>query len=374
MRNGSQVTAAACACLFVSFLSNALAQPAPSCGNGTDAAPRPLTGVALAATRDGTLYFADRTTSLVRKITPAGVIANVAGTGTPGFAGDGGNASAGQIGLVAQLSVDGSGNLFIAEASPGRVRKVTPGGTITTVAGSGRTGFEGDGGPATSASLCTPAGMALDGSGNLYLGFEVPGMALEGDRGYRVRRVTPAGIITTVADAGTQESTTGGSAAADVTPARTGPARVTSLTAHPDGTLYFSDGARIRRMTPGGTITIAAGTGRRGVAADGLAAASSDIGLIVDVEIDDAGNLLFSEGGSNRIRTISRLGILGTMSGSEPGAPGSPRRPRDLATDGAGNVFFVERLSLTGSPPDNQAWLIRKLTRQGAASTLFMLP
>jgi hypothetical protein len=373
MRNWSHVTAAACACLFVSFASNALAQPALSCGNGTDAPTRPLTGVALAATRDGTLYFADRTTSLVRKITPAGVIANVAGTGTPGFAGDGGNASAAPIGLVAQLAVDRSGNLFIAEANPGRVRKVTPGGAITTVAGSGRTGFEGDGGPAISASLCTPAGMALDGSGNLYLGFEVPGTALDGGRGYRVRRVTPAGIITTVADTGEQESTTGGSAAAGP-PATTGPARVTSLTAHADGTLYFSDGARIRRMTPGGTITIAAGTGRRGVAADGLPAASSDIGLIIGVEIDDAGDLLFSEGGSNRIRTISRVGILGTMTGSEPGAPGSPRRPRDLATDGAGNVFFVEALSLTGSPPDNQTWLIRKLTKQGAGSTLFKLP
>jgi len=137
-----------------------------------------------------TSYGDDR----IRKVTPRGVISTVAGNGTAGFSGDGGLATSAQLHHPNGLAMDAAGNVYIADIINSRIRKVTPGGVISTVAGSGTGGFSGDGGPATSAQLARPYGVALDAAGNLYI-------ADLGNR--RIRKVTPGGVISTVAGSGT---------------------------------------------------------------------------------------------------------------------------------------------------------------------------
>jgi sugar lactone lactonase YvrE len=147
----------------------------------------------------GNLYIADTANHRVRMVSPAGLITTVAGTGTAGLNGDGGPAAAGTVDLYypSGVAVDGAGNLCIADRSNQRVRMVSPAGLVTTVAGTGTAGYNGDGGPAGSAQLNAPSGVAVDGAGNLYIA----------DRSnQRVRMVdltaTPP-VITTVAGTGT---------------------------------------------------------------------------------------------------------------------------------------------------------------------------
>ncbi len=151
----------------------------------------------------GNLYIADSGNNRVREVTPAGVITTVAGTGTGGFSGDGGPATSAQLHGPTGVTVDAAGNLFIADSANHRVRKVTPTGVISTVAGNGNViffngtfptfGFGGDGIPATLAQLYYPNGVTVDAAGNLYI-------ADSGNN--RVRKVTPNGIITTIAGNG----------------------------------------------------------------------------------------------------------------------------------------------------------------------------
>ena len=141
----------------------------------------------------GNLYIVDRENNRIRKVDAAGMITTVAGNGTYGYNGDGGAAAAAQLGYPAGMALDGAGNLYIADRSNYRIRKVDSAGVITTVAGNGMRGYNGDGGAAVAAQLDSPAGVALDGAGNLYIA--------DGDN-YRIRKVDSAGVITTVAGNG----------------------------------------------------------------------------------------------------------------------------------------------------------------------------
>ena len=143
----------------------------------------------------GNLYIS--TSSRIRKVDTAGVITTVAGDGTWGSGGDGGAAVAAQLGFPAGVALDGAGNLYIADWLNHRIRKVDSAGTITTVAGDGTEGSGGDGGPATAAQLNLPEGVAVDGAGNLYIA---------DSSNNRIRKVDTAGVITTVAGDGTEGS------------------------------------------------------------------------------------------------------------------------------------------------------------------------
>jgi hypothetical protein len=139
-------------------------------------------------------YIADAHNARVRKVSPEGTITTVAGTGKPGFSGDGGKATDAQLNNPAGMAVDGVGNLFITDLNNHRVRKVTPDGIITTYAGTGQPGFSGDNGPATDARLNGPTALAVDAHGNLFIG---------DDENNRVRKVNAVtGVITTVAGNG----------------------------------------------------------------------------------------------------------------------------------------------------------------------------
>ena len=138
----------------------------------------------------GNLYIADATNNRIRKVDSAGVISTVAGSGTAGFSGDGGAATAAQLNIPWDVAVDGSGNLYIADTSNQRIRKVDSSGNISTVAGTGTRGFSGDGGAATAALLNLPGSVVLDALGNLYIA--------DGSNN-RIRKVDSDGNISTVA-------------------------------------------------------------------------------------------------------------------------------------------------------------------------------
>ncbi len=151
--------------------------------------------IAAFATAEGDLYIADHRNSRIRKVDAAtGIITTVAGTGEQGFHGDGGSATQAAISLPRDVALDTDGSLYIADGANNRIRKVTPGGTITTVAGTGRADYLGDGGPAQKANLSMPYSIALDRDGNLYI-------VDTGNR--RVRKIDKTtGIITTIAGNG----------------------------------------------------------------------------------------------------------------------------------------------------------------------------
>src|SRR5215831_10628897 len=164
-------------------------------GDGGPATSAQINGpMGLALDGSGNLFFADSANNSIRKIAPNGIINTVAGTGVAGFTGDDGPAADAQLRVPHSVAVDSSGNLFIADTSNVRVRKIDSTGIITTVAGVGITGFAGDGGPAKNAQIGAPEALATDGSGNLF--FTEPGNA-------RLREVTPDGIIQTIAGNGT---------------------------------------------------------------------------------------------------------------------------------------------------------------------------
>jgi sugar lactone lactonase YvrE len=123
----------------------------------------------VAVDADGNLYIVDYGNQCIRKVTAAGVISTVAGNGKIGFSGDGGPARAAQLNWPRCVAVDSTGNLYIADTYNQRIRKVTAAGAISTVAGNGIRGFSGDGGPATAAQLGDPGGVTVDTAGNLYI-------------------------------------------------------------------------------------------------------------------------------------------------------------------------------------------------------------
>lgn len=194
--------------LLVRFTVSALAQSPPTftistvAGDGTagysgdggsalSAAINDPRGVAL--DQAGNLYIDDHGNARIRKVTPAGIITTVAGNGIQGFSGDGGAATSAELYEPYRARPDTLGNLFIADAGNNRVRKVAPNGIIATIAGNGVAASTGDGGLATSASLNYPADVLPDGAGNLFIVESF---------GERIRKIDPQGIITTVAGSG----------------------------------------------------------------------------------------------------------------------------------------------------------------------------
>jgi sugar lactone lactonase YvrE len=215
---------------------------------------------------NGNLYIGDVNGRRVRKVTPAGIISTVAGNGLPPFFGDGGVATQAALATPAGIALDSTGNLYIADTNNQRVRRVTPAGIISTVAGNGTEGFSGDKGPAASATLSSPTAVAVDAAGNLYIAegghyYNYPG---------RIRKVTPDGNINTIAGGGTGSGLNGGSA----TSLRLSMPQALLIDA--TGNLYLADWPDVvYKVTPGGTMTAIA------------AQLSSPLGLAMDT----SGNL-----------------------------------------------------------------------------------
>ncbi len=196
------------------------------------------TPTALVFDAAGNLYIADTNNHRIRKVGTDGNISTFAGSGEASSSGDGGPATSAAMNSPEGLTIDSAGNLYVADTASHRVRKISPDGTITTVAGNGAGGFQGDGGPATEASLYYPKGLAMDPSGNLYIADWLNS---------RIRVVTPDGIISTVAGTGSF------SYYGDGGPATSATLRFPwGLAADAAGNVYVADDENsvIRKLTP----------------------------------------------------------------------------------------------------------------------------
>jgi len=321
-------------------------------GDGGAPGAATLAGPAgVAADSSGNLYVADQGNNRIRKITfgTSPVINTVAGNGTAGFSGDGGSASAAQLAGPAGVAVDGSGNLYIADQNNNRVREVTAGGspTIATVAGNGIAGSGGDGGAATAASLWSPSGIGLDGSGNVYIA---------DTQNYRIRLVAKSsGVITTVAGNGSA-----GFSGDGLNPQCGGLAYPSGVVVDASGNVYIADWAnnRIRKVTPGSnpTMVTIAGTGTAGFGGDGSNSMNAQFSGPTGLAIDGSGNLYIADVGNNRIRkiTLGTTPVITTVVGNgTPGFSGDGGNPisaqlawpNGVAVDSSGNLYISDSLN-----------------------------
>ncbi len=304
-------------------------------------------GVAIDST--GNLYIADTSNSRVRRVF-AGTIATIAGNGNYRFSGDGGPATSASLNLPSGVVNDSAGNLYIADSLNNRVRK-SSGRTINTVAGSGPScsvssalfcgGFSGDGGSAQSASVSLPIGVAVDSAGDFFIA---------DSSNNRIRKVSN-GTITTVAGSGAVGFDSGGFSG-DGGPATrallSDPAQVAVDAA---GNLYIADlgNSRIRKVS-GGIITTVAGNQFQGFSGDGGPATSASLNLPSGVAVDAAGNLYIADTDNQRIRKVSG-GIITTVAGNGlrgfsgdggPATSASLNSPTAVAVDSAGNLFITD--------------------------------
>jgi uncharacterized protein (TIGR03437 family) len=285
----------------------------------------------------GNLYIADNFNNRIRKVSN-GVITTVAGDGAQGFSGDNGPAASAQLYGPTGVAVDSAGNVYIADAENARIREVSK-GVITTVAGNGSFGFSGDNGPATSAQLYGPWGVAVGSAGNLYIADEVNN---------RIRRVSN-GVITTVAGNGAPgfSGDNGPATSAQLY----GPCGVAVDAA---GNLYIADtyNQRIRKVS-NGVITTVAGNGTYGFSGDNGPATSAQLKGPWGVALDSAGNLYIADTSSLRIRKVSN-GVIATVAGngtfgfsgdSGPATGAQLYGPTGVAVDSAGNLYIADEFN-----------------------------
>ena len=304
----------------------------------------------------GNLYISDSSANRIRKVDSSGVITTVAGTGTGGYSGDTGQATAAQIRTPQGIALDSSGNLYIADTTNNRIRKVDTSGVITTVAGNGSYGYSGDGGQATSARLRRPEGVAVDSSGNLYIA---------DSRSHRIRRVDTSGVITTVAGNGLRGVSGDGGAA---TSANIG--WPSDVNVDGSGNLYISqlNDDRIRKVNSSGIIsTVAAGDNTFG--GDGGRAISALLRFPTDVAVDSSGNLYIADTSNHRIRKVDTSGVISTVAGTGtggfsgdegPATAAELNGPWSVAVDSSGNLYIADYTNRR----------VRKVDTSGVISTV----
>jgi uncharacterized protein YjdB len=248
------------------------------------------TGVACDAL--GNVYIADQHNNCIRKVDISGVITTFAGNGLQGYSGDGGAATAAELNWPVNVATDASGNLLIVDFSNSAIRKVSPSGIITTVAGTGMYGFSGDGGPATLAQLYHPTMIACDAIGNLYI---------DDENNDRIRKVDISGVINTIAGNGIDGYSGDGGPATDAQLNEAWGVCVDRA-----GNVYIADqvNERIRIVNPLGIISTYCGTGVRGALGDGGPATGSQLYYPYGICMDTSGNMYITDNINERIRKI----------------------------------------------------------------------
>ncbi len=269
------------------------------------------------------------------------IINTIAGTGAPGFSGDGGPATAAQLNRPFNLVADNAGNVLIADHINNRVRKISPAGIITTIAGISLGGFSGDGGPATAAKLSQPTAVAIDHIGNIFICDYANN---------KIRKVDTFGIITTLAGIGGTAAYSGDG----------GPATAAQLslpygvTTQPDGSVYITDHGnnRVRKVSTSGIITTVAGNGTYASAGDGGPATAASLKNPIGIAFDPSGNMYISETPNYTVRKVTPSGIISTVAGvgsigsTGDGGPASAAylgSPWGLSADNLGNVYIADR-------------------------------
>ncbi len=310
-------------------------------GTATSAELNKPSGTAVDAA--GNVYIVDYWNHRIRKINTSGVITTIAGTGTGGFSGDGGPAVSANLWYPYGITIDKSGNIYIADQWNNRIREINTSGIINTIAGSGAIGFgagsySGDGGAATSATLYRPLGIAVDTFGNVFVA----------DHSNRVRKINTSGLINTIAGNGTPSFSGDG-----------GPAVSASindpygLAIDLNGNIYIADvgNDRIREVSTAGIITTIAGTGVAGYSGDGGSATSAQINPYLSVTVDGCSNIYIADYNSYSIRIINTSGIIETFAGngsvgySGDGGPATSATlsgPGGISHDATGNIYFTD--------------------------------
>ena len=313
-------------CSLSGLVSTFAGSGAQGSANGASTAASFYLPSAVAVDSSGNVYVADTHNFLIRKITPAGVVTTLAGSGTSGSAN--GTGTAASFGYPIGIAVDSSGNVYVADEINNLIRKITPAGVVTTFAGSGAQGSTN--GTGTAASFNYPTGVAVDGSGNVYVTDGV---------GNLIRKITSAGVVTTLAGSGAAGSTNGtGTAASFYTPR--------AIAVDGSGNLYVADAHNdlIRKITSAGVVTTLAGSGTAG-SANGTGTAAS-FNAPDGVAVDSSGNVYVTDGVNNLIRKITPAGVVTTFAGS--GAAGSTNgtgtaasfnNPSGDAIDSSGNLY-----------------------------------
>lgn len=278
-------------------------------GDGIAATSAGISVKGIAVDGVGNLYIADAHNQRIRKVSPNGIISTVAGTGTSGFSGDGGQAKLARLNFPSDVATDAAGNLYILDTFNLRVRRVGSDGVIHTVAGNGQYGFTGDGGPAVQASFANPQGIALDAAGNLLIA----------DRGNnRVRRVTAAGMISTFAGGGPFRS--------DPVAANSKLFNPTGVATDARGNVYISETNNlVRIVSPDGIVKVAAGQfndttfgnegAQWGFAGDGGPADQALLYEPLNLAIDSQQNIYIADSRNGRVRKVSQVPTPPTPAG-----------------------------------------------------------
>ncbi len=241
----------------------------------------------------GNMYIVDNNNNRIRKVTPSGIITTIAGNGSMGYSGDGGAATAAKLNSPSGVAVDGAGNVYIADANNAVVRKVNTSGIISTFAGTGVGGFNGEGGQATAARFRVPRDVAVDNRGNVYIADYY---------NFRIRRVNAAGIVRTVAGTST------GGYAGDGGQATAAKMRNPTSVDYDSKRrrLYIADYFNncIRMVDSTGIITTVAGTDSAGYAGNGGPATAALFDAPVNVTVDTAGDLYISDHNNFEVRKV----------------------------------------------------------------------
>ena len=375
---------------LIAIAGNGLAGFSGDRGQAVNASLQSPQGLAIDA--GGNLYIADSAGNRVRRVARDGTIDTIAGTGVAGFSGDG-PATANQLNTPRGLAVDAAGNLYIADSANHRVRKVTPSGLMTTLAGTGTAGTSGDGGPANQAQLNTPVAVKVDPSSNVYVATigsvrkisaanaistlfrasDPAGLALDAQNflyvsngsSHVVVKVAPDGSSIVVAGNGVAGYSGEGEPATKASLSFPGGLEISA-----SGVLYIADrgNLRVRRVDPDGTIRTVAGNGNYRFSGDGASAISASLQSPAGVSVDGLGNLLIADLNNNRIRKVTTDGIINTVAGNGVfgfGGDGGPAvnaalaAPQGVAADASG-FYIADRIN-------NR---VRKVDLQGVINTV----
>jgi hypothetical protein len=324
----------------------------PGATDGTGTAARFNFPYGVAIDGSGNVYVADSGNNTIRKITPAGVVTTLAGM--PGVQGStNGTGSAARFNFPTSVAVDGGGNVYVSDTQNQTIRKITPAGVVTTLAGT--TGFTGStDGTGSAARFNYPSGVTVDSAGNVYVA---------DSSNTAIRKITPAGVVTTFAgSAGATGSTDGtGSAARFFYP--------TGLAVDSSNNIYVADRANqtIRKITPTGVVTTLAGTPTAAGSVDGTGSTARFF-YPNSLTVDSGGNVFVVDEVNQTIRKVTPAGVVTTLAGAV-GAAGSVdgtgfaarfNTPHGVAADGAGNVYVA----------DSSNHNLRKITPAGVVTTL----
>jgi sugar lactone lactonase YvrE len=296
--------------------------------DGTGAAAQFYLPNGVATDTAGNVYVADTHNNKIRKITPEGVVSTIAGSGVNGYAN--GTGTAAQFNLPSGVAADGIGNVYVADQQNHRIRKISPAGVVTTFAGSSQGYADGI---ATVARFSTPVGVATDAAGNVYVADYYNN---------KIRKITSAGVVSTLAGSTQGYADGTGTAAQFYNPS--------GVALDAAGNVYVADynNNRIRKITPAGIVSTFAGSGIAVGSLDGIGTAAMFY-YPNGVATDGVGNVYVADFNNNEIRKITPEAVVSTLAGNGNsgatdgiGALAQFKYPTGVATDAAGNVYISD--------------------------------